>query len=166
MDDWPTPVQPGGGRSITDAYERRGNSFYHKVTGQKAQLDLSNAVRMWSTPAAADAVGSTGGGQGRSLRTDIHALRNWPTANATDYKGASTRSAGKERPDFDDDLPTRLARHEKGTLNPDFVEALMGMPPGWTCIPDTPDGLPASESPRPRGSRRGSPPREKIASIA
>ena len=38
------------------------------------------------------------------------ACRMWPTPNATDYKGASTRTAGKERPLCDDDLPTRVSR--------------------------------------------------------
>lgn len=35
---------------------------------------LGMVARLWSTPSAGDAVGSHGGGQGRSLRTDIH---NW-----------------------------------------------------------------------------------------
>lgn len=104
----------------------------------------------------------------------------FPTPNATDYKGPSTRSPGKERPECDDDLPTRIARmfptprasdgakggsnqrgskgdlslpavvakneqrtglpglHDEAgkpigrTLNPQFVEWLMGFPIGWT----------------------------------
>ncbi len=122
----------------------------------------------------------------------------WPTPNATDHKGPSTRSPGKERPIGDDDLPTRVARclwptprttgldggsnsrkaakergmwptpkasdGEKGirtpdgcarmmeranrkngqdlptmaggTLNPTWVEWLMGYPLGWTVLED------------------------------
>ncbi len=39
---------------------------------------------LWASPASADAVGSHGGGQGRSLRTDIHNWKrgNWPTPDA------------------------------------------------------------------------------------
>ncbi len=59
-----------------------------------------------------------------------HAVRLWPTPNTTDYKGASTRSPGKERPTCDDDLPTRVG----GTLNPPWIEWLMGWPIGWTDL--------------------------------
>lgn len=34
----------------------------------------------------------------------------WPTPNATDWKGASSRTPGKDRPPADDDLPTRVSR--------------------------------------------------------
>lgn len=51
---------------------------------------------LWATPNAADAVGSHGGGQGRSLRTDIS---NWkktllPTPKATEYKGGHSSHGG------------------------------------------------------------------------
>jgi len=55
----------------------------------------------------------------------------FPTPNATDYKGASTRSPGKARPRCDDDLPTRIGG---GLLNPTWVEWLMGWPLGWTDL--------------------------------
>lgn len=45
-------------------------------------LNLSGAVKDWATPASADCVGSHGGGQGRSLRTDI--AKNWATPQAFD----------------------------------------------------------------------------------
>jgi hypothetical protein len=38
----------------------------------------------------------------------------------------------------------------KGSLNPDWVEALMGFSPGWT------DGLPDEAKPSTRGNRRAS----------
>jgi hypothetical protein len=41
----------------------------------------------------------------------------WPTTGATDGKGASTRSAGKERSQGDDDLPTAVA-HQVGWPTP------------------------------------------------
>ena len=91
------------------------------------------------------------------------AIRMLPTPNATDWKGASTRSEGKERPASNDDLPTRLQRlfptptatpngssqgregqpkrpsinsMVGGLLNPQFVEAMMGLPIGWTDLED------------------------------
>ena len=46
------------------------------------------ASGLWATPSAADSVGSTGGGQGKSLRTDV---RMWPTPNASDCKQANMK---------------------------------------------------------------------------
>lgn len=43
--------------------------------------------KMWATPAAADCQGTTGGGQGKSLRTDV---RMWPTPQAADHKNMDT----------------------------------------------------------------------------
>lgn len=125
---------------------------------------------LWATPAAADCQGSHGGGQGRSLRTDIYnikhgmwptprsreagdyqysqgdhskpvptlsgAVKMWPTPNATDYKGPCSL---KRRPECDDDLPTRIMRQNQSQLNPAWVEALQGFPPGWTDLDGPPD---------------------------
>ena len=59
-------------------------------------------------------------------------VNKWPTPNATDYKGASTRSEGKDRPRCNDDLPTRVLNRHGGPLNPMWVEWLMGWPLGHT----------------------------------
>ena len=48
---WPTPNVPNGGRTTWHA-EQKGNSFYHN--GQKVQLGLEQAVRLWATPSASD----------------------------------------------------------------------------------------------------------------
>jgi hypothetical protein len=76
----------------------------------------------WATPSAADAVGSMGGGQGRSLRTDVAdserlrklqpegasktsgdglatAVRRWPTPRATDGHGPGVHGRGGRLPD-------------------------------------------------------------------
>ena len=55
---WPTP-------SVHGNYNRRGLS-------ENSGDGLATAVRMWATPSSADCKGSHGGGQGRSLRTDIY----------------------------------------------------------------------------------------------
>ena len=111
---------------------------------------------LWATPAAADSVGSHGGGQGRSLRTDIYNWKRglWPTPRAND---------AEKRGDFDETnprnglpaavkcWPTPKARDWKaqggahrhspdlagaagGQLNPQFVEWLMNYPKGWTDL--------------------------------
>lgn len=55
---WPTP-------SVHGNYNRCGLS-------ENSGDGLATAVRMWATPSSADCKGSHGGGQGKSLRTDIH----------------------------------------------------------------------------------------------
>ena len=81
--------------------------------------------KMFATSAAGDAVGSHGGGMGRSLRTDV---RMFPTASANDWKGSS--KAGQRRGQLTD--PAMGVIPPSGQLNPTWVEWLMGFPIGWT----------------------------------
>ena len=56
------------------------------------------------------------------------AVQKWPTPQARDYKGPSGRSLkGTEK-----DLPMAVG----GSLNPMWVEWLMGFPLGWTDLED------------------------------
>ena len=57
------------------------------------EIDCGSSPKMWATPAAADSIGSTGGGQGKSLRTDV---RMWPTPMARDWKGGRTAETLKK----------------------------------------------------------------------
>ena len=107
---WPTPSVQSGGQSIPLDATWVGKTTAYNKDGKKLQVGLQSAVRMWPTP------------------------------NAVDYKGPSTRSPGKERPVCDDDLPTRVVRcgGVSGQLNPAWVESyLMGFPLGWTELSDS-----------------------------
>jgi len=106
---------------------------------------------MWATPAAADSVGTTGGGQGRSLRTDV---KMWPTPDTRGFTNQgslemlSKKAATKEEFDgmayrkskvFKGKMwatPTESEGkpHSSGSLNPAWVEWLMGYPSGWTDL--------------------------------
>ena len=70
---------------------------------------FSLSADLWTTPTVTGNHNKRGASanSGDGLATQV---KVWPTPNATDYKGASTRTAGKERPPCDDDLPTALAR--------------------------------------------------------
>ena len=118
-----------------------------------------NEFGLWATPSATDSIGSTGGGQSRSLRTDV---RMWPTPRASSANGASQQEieAGNPRYRLETEVmlfPTPTARdwrsgkasqatmdrnsrplseHVGGSLNPIFVEWLMGYPEGWTDLGD------------------------------
>jgi len=122
---------------------------------------------MWATPSAADSVGTTGGGQSKSLRTDV---RMWPTPIASEAKtNKDIRPSGKSNSltaavmDQQKTWPTPTAHihkeggfpaeytrntrtltaeateadgkpHSSGSLNPQFVEWLMGYPVGYTDL--------------------------------
>ena len=147
---WPTPR----------AAER---GSYQRDRGQKGKERsmLTGAVKIWATPSAADAVGSHGGGQGRSLRTDIANWKKemWPTPRAEydsgKHKGKpdTLHSAVKMFPtptrrDYrtGDKPKSRRAQNMKhtpmlndvatpgGQLNPTWVEWLMGWPIEWTDL--------------------------------
>lgn len=83
------------------------------------------------TPTVQDSENDGGPSQCRRNTVPLNAaVKMLPTPNATDWKGRSTRSPGKERPACDDDLPTRIG----GQLNPDWVCWLMGWPIGWESL--------------------------------
>ena len=84
---------------------------------------------MWATPTAANAVGTSRppskGGGSRDLRQDV---RMWPTPTARDYKDNGNSPAELAR------NSVTLATHAGGSLNPEFVEYLMGYPVGYTDL--------------------------------
>lgn len=110
----------------------------------------------------ADAVGSHGGGQGRSLRTDmweiVHAAQ-WPTMTAeqAEHPGRSKSKPGQQvhlasaikqrATPTTQDTKQNGSRPESrtfsqplnsqagGSLNPAWVDSLQGFPQGWTELP-------------------------------
>jgi len=113
---WPTP------RAGKTSDEKLDSWLARRERGEVATPPLSLAVKMWATPSSADCKGSHGGGQGRSLRTDIHEIKKmWPTPRQFMYKDSTTdRNKGN------------LGEKVGGQLNPAWVEILMGYPLGWT----------------------------------
>ena len=118
----------------------------------------ANGSGLWLTPRASDTgrVESVETFQGRmnrkngrgrgehcagSLAAQVANQKTWPTPTRRDYKGANTpegltRADGKSRMDM---LPNAVAycgtqTRQKGQLNPDWVEWLMGWPIGWTDL--------------------------------
>ena len=104
---WATPCRPLGGRSLTaEQVEAKGAM----PNGKKRQVDLRAQARLWATPTASDGRKGTGESATREGSPSLSTM-------------ARTSSPPHESPDSG---PTGMA------LNPEFVEALMGLPPRWS----------------------------------
>lgn len=130
---WPTPNVAGGGNP-PGILIRKGNHFV-RPSGKKAHLGLDQAAKMWPP---------------RSQWPQGSHRSQWPTPAARDAKGANSREHvevnGTGRRHMDQlanfavhSRPAREitrdgcdASQTPRTLNPLFVEALMGWPTGWT----------------------------------
>lgn len=118
---WKTPI-------ASDASNRL---FYVDSRGEP---NLSAQVKLWPTPKASDYKGSGPPGS-TSAEHDLHKgnLKGavmYATPQARDY-----RTGQAER--WQDPEKTRdLNNQVGGQLNPDWVEALMGFPTGWTDLED------------------------------
>ena len=74
---------------------------------------------------------------GDGLTTQVK--KNWPTPLARDYKGHNSiqgtrRKDGKSRMDGLPNAAKWTGTELEGSLNPDWVESLMGYPAGWTTL--------------------------------
>ncbi|WP_220185048.1 hypothetical protein, partial [Thermoactinomyces daqus] len=99
---------------------------------------------LWRTPQASEAIRGPKSRElyekclvtGQSMVTLTDQAKHapgllWPTPTAQDGKNATLPPSQKER----DSVPGALIREgQKGSLNPAWVECLMGFPPGWTDI--------------------------------
>jgi DNA (cytosine-5)-methyltransferase 1 len=98
-------------------------------------------VMMYPTPTKSDGTGGPGcsgreGGQ--NLRT---AIKMWATPTKRDYKDSPGMASTAINPDGslrrrNDLLPRQVYQsgETNGSLNPDWVEWLMGFPIGWTSL--------------------------------
>lgn len=128
---WPTPTLTGG-------HNRAGAS-------QNSGDGLDTVVHRWLTPTARD--GSGAGASAVATRRDRgHSAglkdqaSTWPTPKARDGRGGGGAASELRRnsPDLRSAMSSHLGLATKPggrgglVLNPEFVEALMGLPQGWT----------------------------------
>ena len=151
---WPTPSardHKGGSGTIVE----EGDKFYRvsNTTQTRFGARLDAVVehlhkKDWPTPTVQDSNKAT-----KKMRVDhqnnltaiVFNAETLPTPTSRDYKGgytedSLTRKDGKSR--RFDALPNAAIGGVgtdvvKGHLNPDWVEQLMGVPPGWTSLTGT-----------------------------
>ena len=123
--------------------EEHGDYQYSKGHHDKPVPTLSGAVKLWPTPRASCRTGPLQA-PARQGAEDLQTAVLWATPCAGDAHGA----AGGQM--------TRSLRTDThgagGQLNPDWVECLMGFPPGWTLT----DGPPQRGVSSTDGSLHGS----------
>jgi hypothetical protein len=155
---WPTPSSQEAGKITPDQIEgepQPNQRLYSKKTGNHMQVTLGRAVTLWPTPRANDA--EKRGQVANNPRNGLPAAVLWPTPSATDHKGSGTEDATpRDRLDYaaeqgitksklypTPDVGAAKGRGKSsaekrnrlgGTLNPQWVEWLMGYPEGWTDL--------------------------------
>jgi hypothetical protein len=133
---WPTPNVPNGIRTMTaeDALNKG------KTAKGKRQVGLENAVRFWPTPTKQDGENNAGPSQWERNTPPLNVqVKMYPTMDVGAAKGRGQASA---------DNRSRLG----GSLNPEWVEWLMGYPIGHTACADS--ETPSCRKSRPKSSKR------------
>lgn len=120
------------------ANDAKGSAYqYSRGDHSKPVLKLTGQARLWPSPTASTGGPEPKGKTGRKLATVV---KMFPTPTAQDAKnnGAPAQMVRNTKP---------LNAEIGGSLNPQFVEWLMGYPIGWTDLKD-------SATPSSRKSRR------------
>ena len=121
---WQTPVADDSVERTKDKLNSRG------------EPKLSAQVKLWRTPNASDVSGGPMDGerrlaQGHQLNLSEQAAtpKLWPTLTARDWKSCSPGNQDNSRP-----LSEVACQTGSGSLNPRFVEELMGFAIGYTDL--------------------------------
>jgi len=125
---WPTPVSSQRGGRSKASIEKGGG------------VTLQQQVKLWPTPMSSEAKCDTRKVQNRIDKSRqvmlCHAVRLWPTPTTRDYKGGrkpeTLAASGRGETNTLNDAVT--IRDQHGSLNPTWVEWLMGFPEGWTDL--------------------------------
>ena len=125
---WPTP----------DTNNHRDGSKMRRAAKGNHAMSLHHMVYIqeyWPTPRAQSSTGpsKTASRQGGE---DLQAAAMWGTPKATDCKGSGPFGSRSQQHDQQrKNLKGMVMESGAGQLNPDWVETLMGYPPGWTELP-------------------------------
>ena len=153
---WLTPKasDTSKGESNETFTQRMGDRSENVAQSLPAQVNnpKTHPTTLWRTPDTGD--GGTSGllKEGKDFRENGQAVqvrlvdqvnneRLWPTPTATDYKGSGKTGELRDRLDYAVERgATKSKTYEKpvipGSLNPEWVEWLMGFPIGHTDLKD------------------------------
>jgi len=139
---WPTPRTITGGPESAERKQELGRE-------ESGGGDLQSAALTWSTPRASD---GEKGGPNQSFGAGgvplVAQAAQWSTPSVADVTGGRTSRSGdrkgelllnsqarlvSSRPAPETPQPGETPSPERRTLNPLFVEWLMGWPTGWTA---------------------------------
>jgi DNA (cytosine-5)-methyltransferase 1 len=149
MHMWPTPTvghaQRGNHDEPVENYLQRVKDYEEGRAKGKPGKSLGVAVRMWPTPRANPAMAATitpesAWAENRFPNLETVVGRTmWPTPNASDNRDRGNLSdpAIQRRIKLGKQVGLTMAVKENkggGTLNPTWVEWLMGWPLGWTDL--------------------------------
>lgn len=128
-DSWPTPHGMGndGARAAGPSGNELGNAV---LRAERTSWPTPNAAD-WPTPTICGNYNRAGLSptSGDGLATAVSASYPTPTARDSRDDGGAPSAQNRKTPC----LPAVVA--QKGQLNPDWVEALMGWPIGWSGLP-------------------------------
>jgi DNA (cytosine-5)-methyltransferase 1 len=110
---WPTPRATDGEKG-----SRTDEGAAREALRRSQGFDLGTAVRMWPTPNAGDGIAGASNLPHRRQVSLPRTVAQWPTPTADRYSG----------------LQSHGVNAILGSLNPTWVEWLMGFPSGWTDL--------------------------------
>lgn len=107
--------------------------------------NLNDEAAMWPTPHGFSQDGKTNGPSGNEPGRAVNRSL-WPTPQPADGSGGG-QAARYLTPERSNDLNDAVNHtNGSGSLNPEWVEWLMGFPAGWTAL--EPSGMPSSRKSR------------------
>jgi hypothetical protein len=160
---WPKPRKMIPTPTASDHIERTSTSTeaVNPLTGKSVSLDRfvrfwpdqetqeSGVPRLWATPRTSDiASGRTLNEKGQRTSKSSNLtfganladqVKMWPTPMATDHKGSGKTGELRDRLDYAVERGATKTKvydtpQASGSLNPTWVEWLMGFPTGWTDL--------------------------------
>ena len=155
---WPTPAasQGGAGQFIHDLKTKDGRPAqpgeraYSPGAKWHSQITLNRAVHLWPTPTINGNYNRKGVSKksGDGLATAVKKkTKQWPTPTSREYKGARSKESMEKsgRNPMTNTLSDSVEAESgyqtpegklSGSLNPMWIEWLMGYPIGWTDLKD------------------------------
>ena len=127
--NWPTPTPWEQQESIENWTERRERERAKGRNGNGFGIPLDMAARLWATPTINDSKnnGSASQQERRGSDLNVQVKQMLPTPSSAYAVGSSGGSRGAD-----------LRNAVDGSLSPDWVSWLMGLPVGWTSLEPLP----------------------------